>query len=305
MNLLIVHLGALGDLLLSRPALLAIRRSFPSAKISLLGYPHILCLLNKELRIDNIYSADGSFLISLYTGKKIDFWKKFDQIIFFLHYRLKWEGVLKRLNKKVFFIKPFPKEGSIHVTVYQQQQLRSYGIKYNLDFIPLNLDNFHDISKVPQILIHPGSGSPKKNWPEEKILYLIKDFSNMADVGIIIGPAQWNTKTHSTGQTDKNMAKNIMVLDSLPLPKLAKSISKARVFIGNDSGITHLAAAVGIPTIALFGPTDPRVWSPWGRDVKVIRHECLKRITVSEVKAAVEPFVLDNLKTPHYYVGHY
>ncbi len=287
MNLLIVHLGALGDLLLSRPALLAVRKSFPSAKISLLGYPHILSLLKEELKINNVYNANGPFLMGLYTGKKIDFWKKFDQIIFFLHYRLKWEEVLKGLNIKVFFIKPFPKEGSIHVTVYQQQQLKSYGIIYNLDFIPLNLDNFHDISKVPQILIHPGSGSSKKNWPEEKFLSLIKDLSNMADVGIIVGPALWNRKNHSTGRADKNMAKKIMVLDSLPLTKLAKSISKARVFIGNDSGITHLAAAVGIPTIALFGPTDPRVWSPWGRDVKVIRHECLKRITVSEVKAAV------------------
>jgi len=278
MNLLIVHLGALGDLLLSRPALLAIRGAFPFTKFSLLGYPHILSLLKRELRINNIYDANGPFIAHLYTGKKIDFWEGFDQIIFFSHYRSEWEETLRKIDKRIWFIKPFPRDEDIHVTVYQQRQLKDYGIEYSLDFLPLTLDNSMDEIddiEVPKVLIHPGSGSKRKNWPEEKFLCLIKYLAKMTSVGIIIGPAE-----------NKNITKDIMVFDCLPLPKLAKLISKTKVFIGNDSGITHLAAAVGTKTIAIFGPTKPSVWSPFG-DVRVISG-CLEKITVSEIISLVE-----------------
>jgi len=191
MNLLIVHLGALGDLLLSRPALLAIRGAFPFTKFSLLGYPHILSLLKRELRVNNIYDANGPFIAHLYTGKKIDFWESFDQIIFFSHYGSEWEETLRKIDKRIWFIKPFPRDEDIHVTVYQQRQLKDYGIEYSLDFLPLTLDNSMDEIddiEVPKVLIHPGSGSKRKNWPEEKFLCLIKYLAKMTSVGIIIGP---------------------------------------------------------------------------------------------------------------------
>ncbi len=65
----------------------------------------------------------------------------------------------------------------------------------------------------------------------------------------------------------------IHVLRNLDLPLVAAIISRSGLFIGNDSGITHMAAALGIPTVAVFGPTDPAVWAPRGKSVCIVR-EC-------------------------------
>jgi ADP-heptose:LPS heptosyltransferase len=78
--------------------------------------------------------------------------------------------------------------------------------------------------------------------------------------------------------------------DSLPdavriadLYELACRLATARVYIGNDSGITHLAAAVGTPVVAVFGPTDPSIWAPRGDQIRVIAKPTLTDITVEEV----------------------
>jgi len=62
-----------------------------------------------------------------------------------------------------------------------------------------------------------------------------------------------------------------ILLHDLPLPLLAAILSRCRLYVGNDSGVTHLAAAVGVPTVAIFGPTDPDVWAPRGPGVRVVR----------------------------------
>ena len=71
------------------------------------------------------------------------------------------------------------------------------------------------------------------------------------------------------------------------LMELAQWIGRARAFIGNDSGITHLAAATGVQTIALFGTSDPGVWAPRGADVQVIRSQPLSALRAETVAEAV------------------
>jgi heptosyltransferase-3 len=71
------------------------------------------------------------------------------------------------------------------------------------------------------------------------------------------------------------------------LYELARWLATARVYIGNDSGITHLAAAAGAPVVAIFGPTDPAVWAPRGDGVRVVSGK-LEEITVEEVLAVVD-----------------
>ncbi len=98
------------------------------------------------------------------------------------------------------------------------------------------------------IYIHPFSGSRKKNWPVEKYRALAERLP---------GPVYW-----VRGEEDPELAG---ALEPMGLDALARRLKGARLYIGNDSGVSHLAAAVGAPVVALFGPTDPRVWAPRGR----------------------------------------
>jgi heptosyltransferase III len=106
------------------------------------------------------------------------------------------------------------------------------------------------------LALHPYSGSPAKNWPLENFQALAR-----------LEPFEWCQDRFDD------------------LGELAGWLSGARLFVGNDSGITHLAAAVGTPTLALFGPTDPAVWAP--RGAHVIRQHRIEAITVDQVHRAV------------------
>jgi len=79
----------------------------------------------------------------------------------------------------------------------------------------------------------------------------------------------------------------MIMLQNLCLPEVFHHLRRCRAYIGNDSGITHLAAYLGCPTIALFGPTDPRVWGPIGRRARIIWKSKLEDITVDEVVQSI------------------
>jgi ADP-heptose:LPS heptosyltransferase len=118
-----------------------------------------------------------------------------------------------------------------------------------------------------RVIIHPGSGSPAKCWPG------FDDLANqIPDSVILIGPCE------SQIQTTRPR------LEGLTLRSVAEELRTCRAFIGNDSGITHLAAYLGCPTIALFGPTDPRIWGPIGRRVTIFRKQPLNAISVDEIR---------------------
>jgi len=106
------------------------------------------------------------------------------------------------------------------------------------------------------IVVHSGSGSAKKNWP-----YF--------------------------GELIRRLNTGTMLPDNFTLRQLSHYLRNCRAFIGNDSGITHLAAYLGCPTIALFGPTDPRVWGPLGRRCRIIWKPRLDDISVDEVATAL------------------
>ena len=83
---------------------------------------------------------------------------------------------------------------------------------------------------------------------------------------------------------------HVHLAHNLPLPELAAVLSRCRLFLGHDSGVSHLVAAVGTPCVLLFGPTDPAMWAPPGDHVRVLRRgPILDTISVDDVLAAVGP----------------
>jgi ADP-heptose:LPS heptosyltransferase len=118
-------------------------------------------------------------------------------------------------------------------------------------------------------VIHPFSGSSRKNWPLERY----RDLAQRLAMRV-----RW-----CAGPEEK--LEDAVRIDNLY--ELASWLATARLYIGNDSGITHLAAAAGVPAVAIFGPTDPGVWAPRGERVNVVSGN-LDEISVDRVLKAAE-----------------
>jgi heptosyltransferase III len=137
------------------------------------------------------------------------------------------------------------------------------------------------------VLLFPGSGSRHKNWPAENFATLASALSPPMRALVVLGPAE--------GAVEPVLmpllaARGIAWLRGQPLGTVAGLARLAAGFVGNDSGVSHLAAAAGAPGVAIFGPTDPDRWRPLGR-VKVVQALKLADLTPAEVASALKEII--------------
>ncbi len=124
------------------------------------------------------------------------------------------------------------------------------------------------------LAVHPGSGSAAKNWPAERFLAFARAAELPKPWLLVLGPAEEPERWAGTPQA--------VIARDLPLRVLGSVLSRAALFVGNDSGVSHLAAAAGAPTLALFAATDPSLWSPVGRKVRPLDGRAPTAIAVEE-----------------------
>jgi len=132
----------------------------------------------------------------------------------------------------------------------------------------------------PYVVLHPRAATPEKTWPVANFLKLAEHLS--ADCRLepvfIAGPGE-----------DLRPFAAFRCHVGAPLPEIKSLLQSASLFVGNDSGPAHIAAAFGIPVVALFGPSDPGIWAPWRTESEVLRAAAgIDGIRVSEVVRAVE-----------------
>ena len=126
----------------------------------------------------------------------------------------------------------------------------------------------HSLEQRAVLAIAPGSGAREKNWLEEYFLAVAKWWRDSGGaVVLLVGPVE-----SERGGIDR-LRQHCVVARDLSLSKLAALLDRSDVYLGNDSGVTHLAAGLGVPTFALFGPSDPRQWAPRGKRVAVISRQ--------------------------------
>ncbi len=134
------------------------------------------------------------------------------------------------------------------------------------------------------LVLHPGAGGESKRWAMERYVELARslrgDIRGVRKAVFVLGPVE--NECFSDGEIESLRAE-FPVLSSLSLPILAGVLESARAFVGNDSGPSHLAAVVGTPTVALFGPTDAKHFSPLGLGVHVIEAGIMQLIAVEDV----------------------
>ena len=315
MQILVLHPGALGDLILSLPALELLKRQSPGARITLAANLDYLCIVPNSL-VERRLSLSALPLSGLFGVSpppvERGFWISFDRV-------LSWTGFgdeqfaanLKALHGEALVAHWRPaRDERRHVSRLFADSLAPWipvqedppTVKLTAGDSQLSSagDWFSQRGVAPEtvvIALQPGAGSPSKRWPLDHFIQLsrmlLEDYCDR--VLIIEGPAE-------TGLGGRMMealpVSNLLIANCLRLDDLAALLSKCRAYVGNDSGISHLAAGLGIPCIVLFGPTSPRQWSPLGRRVAVLRniagckaceaggvesHRCLRNIPPADV----------------------
>ena len=131
-------------------------------------------------------------------------------------------------------------------------------------------------------VIHPGAGAPDKCWPLENFLALALRMDRAAV--FVLGPVEVD---RWAGKAIDELRRQVPLAICPPLTTLADMLAGASVFVGNDSGVSHLAAAVGTPTVALFGPTCPKHFAPRGPRATVLFGRPISSISVGAVLDAV------------------
>lgn len=117
-------------------------------------------------------------------------------------------------------------------------------------------------------MLHPGAGGRRKRWPAERFAEIAR---RLAGRGCAIAVTQGAADEDAVATLCRALGNvPVRILADLALPDLATELAEASLFVGNDSGITHLAAMLGIPTLAIFGPYDPVYWSPIGPQIAVV-----------------------------------
>lgn len=254
---LVIHLGGIGDFLLACPAIAYLHTQGP---VELLGNKSRLELAVAFGIADAAHDADAvdfSAIFSIPSQRLRSFLARYDRCIAWMR---DVDGSIASTLREcgIHDVRTFPglppQEFTGHVSEYYRKSVETPS---SFQFRP-KIDRFVHVRKT---IIHPGSGGKCKNWPLDNFLSVAK-YLESKDQNVIwcLGPAEGEI-TIPPGQH---------VLQSESLVDLARTLAGASLFIGNDSGVTHLAATVGCPTVAIFGPTNPQVWAPLGEHVTVV-----------------------------------
>lgn len=195
-----------------------------------------------------------------------------------------WARNIEKLapDAGLYIVDPRPDEAShAHVTEYHAWQLADQGID-----LP-RLQTPARANPDGPVVIHPGSGGEHKCWPRLRYEMLIDHLQSIGrEVRMVVGEAE----RQRWGFWVEVMRSRCEVTDPADLIELSRRIADAGLYVGNDSGPTHLAGQLGVSTLALFGPTHPRLWSPLGPAVRVLwpgRCEPMEWLSVSRVVEAV------------------
>jgi ADP-heptose:LPS heptosyltransferase len=317
-SILVVHQGAIGDLILSLPALEAISRFYPDAGFNFIGHPGILEIIHARPYFRNVLDCSAGNWTSLYdSGARlpaadIDLLLPVDSIFVFGRSSSKIiaENLACNLGKSAYRIDPFPvPDIELTVSEYQCRQLEGLGVPATPPPGPIIAPSQLDVLEVSDfvsrnlesgellVLLHPGSGGQKKLWAPTGWLRVIRELSVLQNVrfALLQGPADAQIVQLISSQLDTISP---ILVENWNLGQIGALMRKGSLYLGNDSGITHLAAACGTPTIALFGPSDPLIWGPQGPKVRIVRWqpETVESNRLAEPeKASTQPAEVESL----------
>ena len=293
-RLLIVRGGALGDLILTLPAVAALQFANPDAQIEVLANSSYQSLLLQCADLAATQALDAASLAPFFSQaanlpeQLAEWFASFDLVISYLHdpdcifeTNIRTTGVANCIQG------PWKISDGSHATRQLVEPLTLLGIDVT-SFVPtFNFEPARESPTSGVIALHPGSGSARKNWSIEKWMEVgDRLLKRGAKLLVITGEADQTQRELLTAHWN---SAGVEFAHCLPLPELVAQLP-GRIFLGHDSGVSHLAAAAGAHCILLFGPTDPEVWAPLNKNVRIVRapDENLANLAVGAVMDAID-----------------
>ena len=327
-NILVIDFGQLGDVVMSLPALRAIREKFPYAKITVaVGKPgkellNLCGYANEILEVDRVALRDGPTLISI--GRIAKFVsqvrkQKFDFVIdLHSYYETNILGFLsgashrlysRRENRSLDFLanfKPQPARESTaaHLVDRYLEMLKPLGIE-NVPRIPVLKTSPADDKAVEAMLkkekaqsrellvgMFPGAGNASRVWPLEKFAEVADHLIRNDRVRVLVfaGPEE----RALVPRMRSVFPSGTIFFDRLTIPQLASAQARLTLFVSNDTGPAHIAAAVGTPVIVILDQPDLNSFTPVGEQNRFIGGPLITNIPVSDVYRAAHELLAIN-----------
>ncbi len=276
-EVLVIHPGALGDVLQAVPALLALRAG---NRLTFAGQMRLARLLAGTGVVDLALDFDSLGLETLFAGEEVSPESRsrlasFDRAVSWFGSReALFAERLASIIPRVVIAPPIPETGP-PPTVWEHLlgTLVPWGVRWPSRFTPLELPEVwraearHELSRLGRderralLVVHPGAGGQEKRWPAEHFARVIRHVTLETGCHVLVhrGPADKD----AVDQLVRRLDVPVLLLIEPPLHLLAGILQEASAYLGGDSGVSHLAAAVGAPAVILFPPATRERWAPW------------------------------------------
>ena len=283
-KILVVRGGAIGDFILTLPAIAALRSTFPETHLEVLGYPRLAELAQAGGLIDGFRSIEAGPLSRFFARNAtldpgwMEYFESFHLIISYLYDPDEiFRTNVGRATKAQFIQGQHrPNENEdLHATAVFLKPLEKLAI-FDADPVPrIQLrptSEEKDLERGKWIAVHPGSGSERKNWPEDRWVELIRWIRRETGWNLLLvgGEAEGERLARIREAVGRERAR---LVERRPLVELAGLLGQCDWFLGHDSGITHMAAAVGCRVVTLWGPSKRKIWVPLSERVRVVEAE--------------------------------
>ena len=297
MRFLILRPGAIGDTLLTFPVLRALQAQYIHPHITFVGNASVLPLVlafgvaEEALDYEHVQWSELFSTRGIHAPALQDLLQRIDSAICWLHDP---EGLVEHnlhmAGVRHMIIAPGRPQGNLHIVEYMAQTIGLSKPVETLTRFTLPGPGATYPDKV--VAVHPGSGGTNKCWPTRHFATVIEWLWNLPGqdypVFLLSGPADQERIHEILSRLTPPEPALLKVIVNEPLLAVAHQLQQCRCYLGNDSGITHLAAMLGVPTIALFGPSDPATWRPVGPEVIVIRETTLEQLNINVVMDALK-----------------
>ncbi|GHO53041.1 glycosyltransferase family 9 protein [Ktedonobacter robiniae] len=301
MHICIIRPGALGDTLLALPAIQALREHETIERVTFVGQAAFAPLLLATSLVTSYLDYEDTCWSQLFLPQGIRH-PELRALLADCQLVVCWlrdpDGLIAQNLRattpgRVVVTSGRPGEhAGMHTSTYLASTLGlTLPDEPRLTLVPSTTPQVEATSRF--FAIHPGSGGAHKCWSIQGYAEVIQAlWRRDIPVLLLAGPADTDRLAELRQLLSTPPPGLLTLLENAPLLQIAHALQHCRAYLGNDSGVTHLAALLGIPTTALFIASDPHTWHPLGRSVQIIAAQELGVLSVSEVLTALESFLI-------------